>query len=148
MNRAEFKRQVLSLFSESVDGLSLEEKVNYIENLLIEYQKMNEDERDTSNKGESWTDEELKIVLSSAPTKYNCMKYARIFKRGYGSIEQIYRWAATTDKMITSGKASKRCFCKTHKKGCKRAWFKSVAQLSTGFPCGQLLYNKSHSQGE
>lgn len=78
MNRAEFKRQVLSLFSESVDGLSLEEKVNYIENLLIEYQKMNEDERDTSNKGESWTDEELKIVLSSAPTKYNCMKYARI----------------------------------------------------------------------
>ncbi len=92
MNRAEFKRQVLSLFSESVDGLSLEEKVNYIENLLIEYQKMNEDERDTSNKGESWTDEELKIVLSSAPTKYN--------KRGYGSIEQIYRWAATTDKMI------------------------------------------------
>ena len=74
MNRAEFKRQVLSLFSESVDGLSLEEKVNYIENLLIEYQKMNEDERDTSNKGESWTDEELKIVLSSAPTKYNCMK--------------------------------------------------------------------------
>ena len=62
MNRAEFKRQVLSLFSESVDGLSLEEKVNYIENLLIEYQKMNEDERDTSNKGESWTDEELKIV--------------------------------------------------------------------------------------
>ena len=54
MNRAEFKRQVLSLFSESVDGLSLEEKVNYIENLLIEYQKMNEDERDTSNKGESW----------------------------------------------------------------------------------------------
>lgn len=100
MNRAEFKRQVLSLFSESVDGLSLEEKVNYIENLLIEYQKMNEDERDTSNKGESWTDEELKIVLSSAPTKYNCMKYARIFKRGYGSIEQIYRWAATTDKMI------------------------------------------------
>ena len=34
------------------------------------------------------------------------------------------------------------------KKGCKRAWFKSVAQLSTGFPCGQLLYNKSHSQGE
>ena len=50
MNLAEFKRQVLSLFSESVDGLSLEEKVNYIENLLIEYQKMNEDERDTSNK--------------------------------------------------------------------------------------------------
>ena len=44
MNRAEFKRQVLSLFSESVDGLSLEEKVNYIENLLIEYQKMNEDD--------------------------------------------------------------------------------------------------------
>ena len=79
MNRTEFKRQVLSLFSESVDGLSLEEKVNYIENLLIEYQKMNEDERNTSNKGESWTDEELKIVLSSAPTKYNCKEVCSYF---------------------------------------------------------------------
>ena len=26
----------------------------------------------------------------------NLQKYARLFKRGYGSIEQIYRWSTTS----------------------------------------------------
>lgn len=42
----------------------------------------NEDKRDTSNKGHEWTDDELKIILSDAPSKKNCMKYAILFKRG------------------------------------------------------------------
>jgi len=46
-------------------------------------------------KGKPWTDDELRVVLSDAPTKENCLKHARGFNRGYGSIEQIYRWAAT-----------------------------------------------------
>lgn len=50
-----------------------------------------------SQKGESWTDAQLRVVLSDAPTKDNCLKHARAFGRGYGSIEQIYRWAATAD---------------------------------------------------
>ena len=61
----------------------------------MEYQKDNENKRDTSNKGEKWTDEQLKIILSEAPSKQNCMKFAILFKRGYGSIEQIYRWSTT-----------------------------------------------------
>ena len=35
-----------------------------------------------------------------APTKRNCIKYAKIFGRGYGSIEEIYRWASTDDKTV------------------------------------------------
>lgn len=52
------------------------------------------------NKGESWTDDELRVILSDAPTKDNCLKHARAFGRGYGSIEQIYRWAAASDATI------------------------------------------------
>jgi hypothetical protein len=55
---------------------------------------------DESNTHHSWTDDELRVVLSDAPTKENCLKHARAFKRGYGAIEQIYRWAATTRSEI------------------------------------------------
>lgn len=55
---------------------------------------------DEARKGKSWTDDELRVVLADAPTKENCLKHARGFNRGYGSIEQIYRWAATNDKEI------------------------------------------------
>jgi len=51
-------------------------------------------------KGKPWTDDELRVVLSDAPTKENCLKHARGFSRGYGAIEQIYRWAATSDAVI------------------------------------------------
>ena len=55
---------------------------------------------DETNKGNSWTDDELRVILSEAPTKENCLRFARAFRRGYGSIEQIYRWAATSDARI------------------------------------------------
>ena len=57
---------------------------------------------DKSNKQAAWTDEQLRVILSDAPTKDNCLKYAQAFKRGYGSIEQIYRWAASSDEEIKS----------------------------------------------
>ncbi|MHA1146495.1 MAG: hypothetical protein ACTSRW_17285 [Candidatus Helarchaeota archaeon] len=50
--------------------------------------------------GRPWTDDELRIVLSDAPTRENCLKHAKGFNRGYGAIEQIYRWASTSDKEI------------------------------------------------
>lgn len=53
-----------------------------------------------SNHGNSWTDEALVVVLSDAPTKENSLKHAKAFSRGYGAIEKIYRWAATTDADI------------------------------------------------
>lgn len=53
-----------------------------------------------SSKHNPWADEELRVILSDAPTKENCLKHAKAFNRGYGAIEQIYRWAATSDKEI------------------------------------------------
>lgn len=52
------------------------------------------------NKRKPWAGEELAVVLSDAPTKENCEKYARAFKRGSGSINQIYRWAMVSEKEI------------------------------------------------
>jgi hypothetical protein len=53
-----------------------------------------------NQKGQPWTDDELRVVLSDAPTKENCLKHARAFQRGYGAIEQTYRWAASTDAQV------------------------------------------------
>ncbi len=95
MKKREYKDFLNRAFDEDVDGLGYLEKIDLISEILIEYQRDNEEKRDTSNKGAKWTDEELKIILSDAPSKKNCVKYARLFKRGYGSIEQIYRWSTT-----------------------------------------------------
>lgn len=53
-----------------------------------------------SQKGEPWTDDQLRVVLSDGPTRENCLRHARAFNRGYGAIEQIYRWAATSDAEV------------------------------------------------
>lgn len=100
MKKMEFKDCLFSLMSADVEGLSYEEKMRLIEKYLTEYQIKNDDKRVKPNRGGSWTDEELRVVLSDAPTKSNCVKYAKIFGRGYGSIEQIYRWASTDDQTV------------------------------------------------
>lgn len=101
MKRKEFKENLFATLNNPVDGMSYDEKMILVHSLLVDYEKDNEEKRDTSNKGGKWTDEELKIILSDAPTKENCVKYARLFKRGYGSIEQIYRWAMTATKEMS-----------------------------------------------
>ena len=52
------------------------------------------------NKGRPWSDESLRVILQEAPTHSNIVKLARAFGRGVGAIEQIYRWAATPDKVV------------------------------------------------
>lgn len=98
MKRKEFKENLFTALDNDVDGISYDEKMILVHNLLVDYEKENEGKRDVTKKGEKWTDEELKIILADAPTKENCVKYARLFKRGYGSIEQIYRWFVTPKK--------------------------------------------------
>jgi hypothetical protein len=66
----------------------------------LQYEKKNEDYWDTTNSGKPWSDEELTVILSAPPTQENCIRYARLFRRGYGSIEQIYRWAATSNEVV------------------------------------------------
>jgi len=101
MKRKDFKESLYDALDNEVDGISYDEKMTLVHSLLVDYEKDNEEKRDISNKGCKWSDEELKIILSDAPTKENCMKYARLFKRGYGSIEQIYRWSVTTTKEMS-----------------------------------------------
>ncbi|MGT2895338.1 hypothetical protein ACVRZR_03020 [Streptococcus entericus] len=101
MKKQEFKKNLFDALNQNIDDMIFEEKILFIEKLLVDYQKDNDSNFDKSNKGKPWTDAELKIILSDAATKYNCMKYAKLFKRGYGSIEQIYRWSTTSEKEIT-----------------------------------------------
>lgn len=58
-----------------------------------------------------------------AATKSNCIKYAKIFKRGYGSIEQIYRWASTPNKDL-SEERKEDSFIKQIKKVAKEIGFR------------------------
>lgn len=83
---------------ETLDCLDIDNK----ERLLKEYtfNKEKHQNFDQSNKGKPWTDDELKVILSFVPTKENCLLLAKAFKRGYGSIEQIFRWATTDMKTI------------------------------------------------
>ena len=101
MKKNDYKERMFDLLGENIDDMGFDEKMNFVSNIIIEFEQKNEHLSDTSNKRKSWKDEELKIILTDAPTKYNCLKYAKIFKRGYGSIEQIYRWATTPIKEMS-----------------------------------------------
>ena len=83
---------------EKLDYINIENKDKLLQDYLFEKEKNKK--FDQSNKGKPWTDDELKVILSFAPTKENCLLLAKAFKRGYGSIEQIFRWATTDMKTI------------------------------------------------
>jgi hypothetical protein len=61
-----------------------------------------------AEKNQPWTDDELRVVLSDAPTRDNVLKHARAFKRGLGSIEQIYRWAVQPVNVVNSKRADNK----------------------------------------
>jgi len=99
MKKTEFKRQLKELISQEIEGLSWDEKLAYIRQILVEVDK-EYNQYNQSNKGKPWSDDELRLVLSTTPTKENIMMLAKAFCRGYGSIEQIFRWAAEDQKII------------------------------------------------
>ena len=100
MNKSDFKNNLFEAFEVPIDDLSFDEKMQLIHKCILQYEKKNEEFRDTSNSRRKWKDEELTIVLSDAPTLENCVKYAKLFRRGVGSIDLIYRWAAASDQRI------------------------------------------------
>ena len=93
---------------EVLDNLSIDNKEKVIKDYLFEKEKSSR--FDQSNKGKPWTDDELKVILSFAPTKENCLLLAKAFKRGYGSIEQIFRWATTELKTIKNSDRKEHSF--------------------------------------
>lgn len=98
MRKVEFRDALRALLQSASEGLGWDERLSLLRQTVVEL----EQERgfDESNKGKPWSDDELRLVLTSAPIKENCMALARAFKRGYGSVEQIYRWAAEDEVSI------------------------------------------------
>jgi len=98
MNKREFKEKLFALLSEDIATVSWADKVYIVRQAINDLER--EQEFDTSNKGKPWTDDEIRIILKAAPTKENALLLAKAFKRGYGSIEQIFRWAAEDQASI------------------------------------------------
>ena len=98
MNKKEYRQALEGLINESVDGLSLDEKLAVVQQSVAETQS--EIGFDQGNKAQPWTDEELRLVLRLAPTRENCVLLARAFRRGIGSIDLIYRWAMSSDSEV------------------------------------------------
>lgn len=53
MKRKEFKEIFFRALDNDVDGMSYDDKMTLVHNLLVDYEKGNENKRDTSNKGEN-----------------------------------------------------------------------------------------------
>jgi hypothetical protein len=100
MTKKIFKEELKKLLDSSVDKMDKADIINFAKSCIYEFESTIP--FDTSNKGSSWTDEELKIVLSLSPTKENMLQLAKCFKRNVGSIEQIFRWAVTTKDAINN----------------------------------------------
>ena len=105
MNKNEFKKALINLFDQEIDEISFEEKMLFIgkefDNYQIKQYKNDKDgtKFDVSNRGQPWEDFQIRLILTEAPTPENCLKFAKMFNRGYGSIVQIHRWARTPKKV-------------------------------------------------
>lgn len=73
-----------------------------------------------SDKGKPWSDAELQVVLSDAPTKENCVKHAKAFGRGYGALEQINPRLLHKIPVVSSGplfqKYGSRIYCTSQRR--------------------------------
>ncbi len=105
MRKSDFRESLFRVLDQTVEGTSFEERMELAEKYVLEYQKKHDTERECPNFGKPWSDRDLRVILQSAPTMENCLRYAKLFGRGYGSIELIYRWASTADKDIPEDKA-------------------------------------------
>lgn len=103
MKKSEIKSRLEDVLASPIDGLSETEKYHFIRRVVADHEANST--YDQSNSGHPWTDEELFLVLSTPPTKENTTRLAKAFKRGYGSIEQIYRWAGQSEARIQTERA-------------------------------------------
>jgi len=103
MTQNEFKGRLVALVNSEVEDLSPHDKTAIAKKILFEFERDAGHSED--NKGEPWSDDELRVVLSVAPTHENMLRLARAFKRGYGSIEQIFRWAGQSEKRIETARS-------------------------------------------
>lgn len=98
MKKSEVKSRLEQLLNAEVEGLSETEKYHFIRRIVADHEANSS--YDKSNARKAWSDEELFLILSTPATKENTVRLAKAFKRGYGSIEQIFRWAGQSEKRI------------------------------------------------
>jgi len=98
VSERDFRSAVRALLHENAEDLTPDLKAALVRLELVDYQR--EQGFPEPNKGKPWTDDQLRVVLSYAPTEENTVLLARAFGRGYGSIEQIFRWAGQSERRI------------------------------------------------
>jgi|SRR3990172_1618348 len=98
MKRMQFRKMIMEIIIKAYANLTFDEIAKELDEALV--QVSTEKGWPTPNSYREWSDEELSIVLADAPTKRNAVRYARAFGRGFGSVMQIYQWAATKTKEI------------------------------------------------
>lgn len=103
MKKTEVKSRLENILASNVDGLSETEKYHFVHRVVADYESKST--YDQSNSRQPWSDEELFLILSTPPTKENTVRLAKAFKRGYGSIEQIFRWAGQSRERIETARA-------------------------------------------
>lgn len=96
--KKQVKEELLEVLNDTMINMDDIEKIYVLKKILLQYEE--EIAYEKSNKGKAWSDDELRIIFSYPPTRENCLKLAKAFKRGQGSITQIYKWAATSNKTI------------------------------------------------
>jgi len=104
MKKREFQEKICALLSTPVEGVSWDEKLSLIKNESIKIEKEKNDCPD--NKGQPWTDSELRLVLNMPANTESVCLLAKALKRGHGSIEQIYRWAGQSPKRIATERSN------------------------------------------
>lgn len=97
MKKTAFKTRVRETLQTELDGADVYQKAILIRQIVSEEEKS---EYDDSNARKPWSDDELRVIFSTAPTRENCIRHAKAFKRGVGAIKQIYQWAVTSRKRI------------------------------------------------
>lgn len=98
MKKTEFRNQMREALKVEVTDLDLYQKAALVRQCVVEAEEQMEYE--TSNARKPWSDDELRVIFTTAPTMENCVRLAKSFKRGVGAIQQIYRWASTSQKKI------------------------------------------------
>lgn len=96
MNERVFRESVRELLNQAIKDLTPDQKCAAVRSELVDF--IREQDFTKSNNRKPWTDDQLRVVLSYAPTEENTILIARAFGRSYGSIEQIFRWAGQSDR--------------------------------------------------
>jgi len=62
-------------------------------------------------KGAPYTDDEIRLILRSPATFETILRLAKGLGRGYGGVEQVYRWASRPKILIRGRRSTDKFVC-------------------------------------